>query len=163
MQNFIEKNIENLLIDGLKQLGYEIVRVKLFDAENKTLQIMIERIDRTPITVEDCEKVSYHVSPILDLEDLIRDEYNLEVSSPGIERPLVKLKDFQEYIGFEIKFKTLSPLQGSKKFSGRIISIQNQLIEIRLPNSKDSLYVNYDLIDKAHLIFSDELLTKTKH
>lgn len=163
MQKFIEKNIENLLIEGLKQLGYEIVRVKVFDSINKILQIMIERIDGNPITVEDCERVSYHVSPILNLEDMIKDEYNLEISSPGIDRPLVKLKDFEEYIGFETKLNTLEPINGSKKFSGHIISVQDKIIELRLSNNKENICINYDLVESAKLIFCDQLLLKTKH
>ena len=101
----------------IEQLGYRLVRVKVSAQNGCTVQIMAERQDGT-MSVEDCETVSRAVSPVLDLEDPVQQAYNLEVSSPGIDRPLVRPGDFVRWSGYEAKIELDRPLDGRKRFRG---------------------------------------------
>ena len=108
----ITQTISQLVSDSLQTMGYAIVRVKLMENERRsTLQIMLERIDGDNITVKNCEQASRQISAILDVEDPIKGEYNLEISSPGIDRPLTRRKDFELYAENEIKLSTAMPIE----------------------------------------------------
>ena len=141
-------------------LGYRLVRVKVSAQNGTTLQIMAERPDGT-FSVDDCAAVSRAVSPVLDLEDPITTAYNLEVSSPGIDRPLVRKGDFERWAGHEAKLELDPPLDGRKRFRGIILSVadgevtmklKDAVIEVRLPLA--------DLAD-AHLVMTDELVRES--
>ena len=107
----------------LLDLGFRLVRVKISAAEGTTLQIMAERTDGT-MTVDDCEKVSIGLSPVLDLEDPVTQAYRLEISSPGIDRPLVPLSDFERAIGHEARLEMNFGLDGRKRFRGWIEGVE---------------------------------------
>lgn len=148
----------NALVEPIcNEMGYELVRLQLQGGNTrKVLQIMAERKDRKAMTVEDCADLSRAISPVLDEKDPIEDNYTLEVSSPGIDRPLVKLADFDRFKGFEAKVEALSLINGRKRFSGRLQGIDgNDVIllfeggEVRIP---------FDQIAKAKLVLTDELL-----
>ncbi|MEK9646178.1 MAG: ribosome maturation factor RimP, partial [Alphaproteobacteria bacterium] len=98
--------IGELVEPSLNAMGYELVRVKLSGGDNLRLQIMTERADRAEMTVDDCADISRNISAILDVEDPIKSGYTLEVSSPGIDRPLVRLDDFSRYAGFEARVES---------------------------------------------------------
>lgn len=116
------KRIKNIIEEPLQARGYTLVRVQLSGGIRKVLQIMIERIDEVAITVDDCTTVSRLVSVLLDVQDPLKDPYTLEVSSPGLERPLVKLKDYQRFCGEMVLVTTHHPIQGRKRFQGRLTS-----------------------------------------
>ena len=148
----------NALIEPIcDEMGYDLVRLQLQGGNSrKVLQIMAERKDRKAMTVEDCADLSRAISPVLDEKDPIEDNYTLEVSSPGIDRPLVKLDDFDRFKGFEAKVEALSLINGRKRFSGRLqgtdgndVIILFEDVEVRIP---------FDQIAKAKLVLTDELL-----
>ena len=119
--------VERLIAPSLNAAGYEIVRVAFVGGPNGALQIMIERSDRRPLSVDDCVDVSRTVSALLDVEDSIAGPYTLEVSSPGIDRPLTRPEDFTRFAGFEAKLETRAPIDGRKRFRGRLLGLEGDL------------------------------------
>ena len=107
--------IERLVEPTLDGMGYELVRVRESGGDQPTLQVMAERKDRQDMTVDDCAKISRTLSAVLDVEDPISEAYSLEVSSPGIDRPLMRLEDYERFAGFEVKIETKRPLDGHRK------------------------------------------------
>jgi ribosome maturation factor RimP len=148
----IEKMIDPSVVDA----GYDLVRVQYVDDRRKTLQIMIERRDRRSITVDDCATVSRIVSTLLDVEDPVPDRYNLEVSSPGIDRPLVKIEDYERYTGFEAAVETKQIFEGRKKFRGLISGVEGMKIQMECDGESTAL--PFDDIRRASLVITDELI-----
>lgn len=161
----LEGRIAEQIEPSLEALGYELVRVqfqgKPGGGEGKTLQVMADRLDRATMTVEDCAAISRQVSALLDVEDPIKDAYDLEVSSPGIDRPLVKLADFERFAGFEIKLETAAPLDGRRRFRGRVTGISgtgpDAAIDMVLDDGATTA-VPFGDIEKAKLVLTDELI-----
>src|SRR6266481_8979468 len=106
---------------SLDAMGYRLVRVAVLGAGRATLQIMAERRDDAPMTVDDCAAISRAVSALLDVADPIASAYTLEVSSPGIDRPLVRPEDYNRFAGFEARIELNEPLDGRKRFRGRLL------------------------------------------
>jgi ribosome maturation factor RimP len=145
----------------LADLGYRLVRVKVSGLNGCTVQIMAERPDGA-MAVEDCERVSRALSPILDLEDPIERAYNLELSSPGIDRPLVRAGDFSRWAGYEAKVETATPVDGRKRFRGVIRGVEDHALVLDLPDVKDGAEPRVrlrlaDLAD-ARLVLTDALI-----
>lgn len=127
--------------------------------QNPTLQIMIEPADLSMLTVDDCAKVSRAVSKILDEKDPIAGEYTLEVSSPGIDRPLTKPDHFVRFAGFDVKIETLSPVDGRKRFKGKVVSVdENSVINFDMDGVNYA--IPFEVVTKAKLILTDELLAQ---
>ncbi|MCD6035855.1 MAG: uncharacterized protein K0R63_1596 [Rickettsiales bacterium] len=165
MQTPIEARISGIITPAIQSTGHEIVRVRYTGGgQRKTLQIMIERQDGTPVTVENCADVSHAVSAILDVEDPISDEYDLEVSSPGIDRPLVKLTDFDRFTGFETRINTAVAIEGQRKFKGRLRgTAENEAVLLELPpagkfDEATTIRIPYADIESAKLVMSNELM-----
>lgn len=137
-------------------MGYEIVRVQLSGGRTPTLQIMVDRLDGAAITLDDCTALSRTASALLDVEDPLAGSYTLEVSSPGIDRPLVRPKDFERYAGFEVKAETGLPIAGRRRFRGRLLGIEDGIVRLALPDGKVEL--PFEAILKARLVLTDELL-----
>jgi ribosome maturation factor RimP len=116
---------------SLADMGYELVRVKMIGTTRRTLQIMAERSDEKAMSVEDCADISRQVSALLDVEDPIPGAYVLEVSSPGIDRPLVRAKDFERFAGFEVKLETALPIEGRKKFRGKLLGLDGETVRVK--------------------------------
>ena len=151
-----EKIIENILLPEVQNLGYRLMRVKVLRENNLTLQIMIDRNDQSEITVEDCEIVSRTVSPVLDIDCPIVDEYFLEVSSPGIDRPLISAADFDNYSGFDVRIEMSTMVDGRKRFKGKLMGLEKNMVKILVENVAYKL--PYDDIFRAKLILTQELL-----
>ena len=151
-----EKIIENILLPEVQNLGYRLMRVKVLRENNLTLQIMIDRNDQSEITVEDCEIVSRTVSPVLDIDCPIVDEYFLEESSPGIDRPLISAADFDNYSGFDVRIEMSTMVDGRKRFKGKLMGLENNMVKILVENVAYKL--PYDGIFRAKLILTQELL-----
>ena len=153
----IEKKIEQAIAPALNQMGYEIVRVMLMGNEVKTVQIMVERQDRVSMTTEDCSKVSRTTSTLLDLLNLFSGKWILEISSPGIDRPLLKLSDYERFIGYEAKIETATVHEGQRRFKGTIVSV-DQNGSIVLATEGLQITLSFSDIIKAKLILNDKLL-----
>jgi len=130
----IIERIENIIAESLLDKGYSIVRVQLSGNIRRVLQIMIERIDEEPITVDDCATASRLISVQLDVENAITGSYVLEVSSPGLERPLVKVKDYQRFVGHNVVVKTTQAIRNRKTFQGKLESATETDITITVDN-----------------------------
>ena len=144
----------------VEAMGFELVRVKLMGSRRKTLQIMAERPDGT-MTVDDCAELSHAVSALLDVEDLVAGEYALELSSPGIDRPLVRPLDFERYEGHLAKIKLDLPLEGRKRFVGIISGLEGDAVLMDLKEaSPEHRRVSLPLqqIDEAKLVLTDRLI-----
>lgn len=159
----VAARVASIVEPVLTDLGYRLVRVKVTAQNGATVQIMAERPDGT-MTVDDCEVISNAASPVLDLEDPIAGTYNLEISSPGIDRPLVRAGDFARWSGFEARIDLALPLDGRKRFRGllRGISGDTALIELASPAEGADPVVALPLrsIGEARLILTDALVTE---
>jgi len=145
-----------LIEPSLDAMGYRVVRVAFLGARRATLQIMAERIDETPMTVEDCTEISRSVSAILDVSDPIADAYMLEVSSPGIDRPLTRPEDYDRFAGFEAKIELGQPIEGRKRFRGRLLG--RDADQVRLIAETGEVALPFTAIAKAKLVITPELL-----
>lgn len=147
-----EQRIADIITPTLLERGYTVVRVQFQGGAKKVLQIMIERMDGVNITVDDCADVSRAVSVLLDLDDPIHDHYILEVSSPGLDRPLVQKADFERFAGSVIKLELKTPVEGSRRFKGLLLGIEGDRVKIELETQKEVAEFTYSDIQKARLI-----------
>ena len=147
----------------IEQLGYRLVRVRVSGAEGCTVQIMAERPDGT-MTVEDCEAVSRALSPVLDVADPIEQAYRLEISSPGIDRPLVRRSDFERYAGHLAKIETTIPFEGRKRFRGMLAGTEGDAVRIRRDDAgegePEEVVLPIEEMREAKLVLTDELVTE---
>lgn len=155
MQN--KHHLQDLLEPVIAGLKYEVVRILTIGQKNPTLQIMIDRTDGKDITVEDCAAVSRAVSEILDEKDPIQDRYSLEVSSPGLDRPLTKIEHFKRFSGYEARIETSVEVMGRKRFKGRLLDVDSQSA-VHIDMEGTEYAVPFEDISKAKLILTDELL-----
>jgi len=140
--------------------GYEIVRLRLMGgAERRKLQIMAERPDGD-MNVEDCTRLSRKISEVLDAADPVSGEYVLEVSSPGIDRPLTRPKDFETYEGYEIKLELDRLAEGRKRFRGILVGVEGDQVGIDLEGEAETAMIPLAWILEAKLVLNDELLKR---
>ena len=149
-------DIAPLIEPSLEAMGYRLVRVAFLGARRATLQIMAERFDDAPMTVDDCTEISRSVSALLDVADPIESAYMLEVSSPGLDRPLTRPEDYDRFSGFEAKIELAQPLDGRKRFKGRILGRAGEQVRLRGEGGEVSL--PFGDITKAKLVITDDLL-----
>ena len=149
------------LLDPVAQVqGNEIVRLRLMGGEaRRRLQIMAERPDGD-MNVEDCTRLSRAISEIMDAADPIAGEYVLEVSSPGVDRPLTRLKDFEAYQGHEAKIELDRLAEGRKRFRGRLVGVEGDQVAIDLEGEEDTALVPFAWIVEAKLVLSDDLMKR---
>ncbi|MBE1236384.1 ribosome maturation factor RimP [Phaeovibrio sulfidiphilus] len=156
-------HLDKLLAPTLEYLGYDIVRVSLQGAGRTTLQVMAERQDGAPMTVADCETISRSLSALLDVEDPIPGTYDLEVSSPGLDRPLVRRRDYERFAGREARIETDRLINGQRRFRGVIEGIDEaDMVAIRVPDAPEDQdpvrLVPFGAIIKAKLLMTDALI-----
>jgi ribosome maturation factor RimP len=147
--------ISALIEATVESLGFELVRVTYGGGRKPTLQIMAERPDGT-MGVEDCATLSREVSLILDVEDPLAGEYLLEVSSPGIDRPLTRAKDFERWLGFDVKIEMTETIDDRRRFRGKMVAFDGETIGLKMDDGDVTLA--YADVSKAKLILTDELL-----
>jgi ribosome maturation factor RimP len=141
--------------------GYEIVRLRLMGgAETRRLQIMAERAIDGDMVVEDCARLSRALSEVLDAADPISGEYTLEVSSPGVDRPLTRLEDFEAYEGHEVKLELDRLAEGRKRFRGRLACVEGSEVGLDLEGEEETAMVPFDWIVEAKLVLTDELMKR---
>jgi len=148
--------VEPALLDG----GFRLVRVAVSGGDSKTVQVMAERPDGT-LTIEDCETISRDISPLLDVHDPIAGAYRLEISSPGIDRPLVRPSDFEDWAGYEAKVELKEPIDGRKRFRGTLEGLEDG--EVRIAVDLDQigrtvLGLPIGLVGEAKLVLTDDLI-----
>ena len=151
-----EQELATLFTPILDDMGYDMVRVQVTGTQNPTLQIMAERRDGVPMTVEDCAEISRALSDLLEAEDPFDDTYSLEVSSPGIDRPLVRLADYERFSGFEARVETREPISGRKRFKGHLRGHDGTNVIVEQDGAQ--VAVPFASIHRAKLILTDELI-----
>lgn len=152
-----EQHIAEIITPSIESMGYSLVRVKLFDGDTRKLQIMAERRSDFELGIDDCERISRTLSALLDVEDPLKDAYDLEVSSPGIDRPLTRPGDFARYQGFDAKVSLHYPVEGRRRFTGTIASATGEALVFSLADGQ-SLPVSFEAIESAKLVLNDKLL-----
>ena len=148
--------IEELITPTVEGMGFSVVRVQVSGQQRVRLQVMAERHDGKAMLVDDCAVLSRAVSAVLDVEDPIPGAFTLEVSSPGIDRPLVRLDDFERFAGFEARVETARLIDGRRRFKGRLLGVADQMVRLRV----EGVAVELPFLDirRAKLILTDELL-----
>lgn len=153
----IDKRLAEIVRPVIEDLGFELVRLRLMAGRTPTLQIMADRPDGG-IDVDDCAQISTAVSAALDVEDPVDGEYALEVSSPGIDRPLTRLKDFDAFEGHEAKIETTELIEGQRRFKGALRGTEGDEVLIEIPQGVIGL--KFDWLDDAKLVLTDELIAE---
>ena len=155
------KSIAQMIEPSLSAMGYRLVRVVMTGGRRTTLQVMAERLDDLPITHDDCAEISRSVSALLDVADPIAGAYTLEISSPGIDRPLVRAEDFDRFRGFEAKIELVMPLDGRRRFRGRLIGTAEGVLYLFTEAGETRLPI--DAVARAKLILTDDLIAARRH
>ena len=149
--------IERMIAPSLESMGFRLVRVSFGGGSRPVLQIMAEPADGSGMNVEHCADISRAVSALLDVEDPIKLAYTLEVTSPGIDRPLISREDFKKYAGFDAKFESERLIDGRKRFKGVIVGIDEQ-DRVTVTDDKTTIAVPFTEVRKAKLLLTDALL-----
>lgn len=153
----LNEQLSALLTEPIRERGYDLIQIGMLGGRTgRTLQVMVERQDRDAMTVEDCAELSHLVSALLDVEDPIEGAYQLEVTSPGIDRPLVKRDDFARFAGFEAKLELAEAIEGRRRFRGTLLGVEGDRVKLALDTGKIDL--PYPAIRKAKLVITDALL-----
>ena len=156
----IDNKIKTLVLPTIEQLGFELVRIRYLDNDKATLQIMLDK-DNKGIEIAECATISTTISAILDVNDPIANEYNLEVSSPGINRPLTRRKDFKVWKGYGVKIKTSETIDHRKNFKGILRGVKND--EVLVEITEGTIGLEFDWVEEAYLSVSfDEILKNSK-
>ena len=157
-----EEKLYELVAPIVKDHDLSIVMLKIGGNEKNgtTLQIMVEHADTGKVTLDECAAVSREVSALLDVEDPIEEAFRLEVSSPGIDRPLVKIEDYENYKGLEAKIEIEPPLEGRKRFRGRLLGVEENNVCVKVDNAE--AVIPFTAIQRAKLVMTDELLKFTR-
>ncbi len=151
----IDRRIAEIITPVVEDMGFEVVRVRLMTGKESTLQIMVQRPDGQ-IEVDECAQVSTAISATLDVEDPIVDVYTLEVSSPGIDRPLTRLKDFDQWEGFEAKIETDELIDGRRRFKGQLAGTEGD--EVLITITEGTIGLKFEWLSDAKLVLTDELI-----
>jgi ribosome maturation factor RimP len=153
-------SIVQMIEPSLAAMGYRLVRVVVTTGRRATLQIMAERTDDAPMTVDDCALISHSVSALLDVADPIAGAYTLEISSPGIDRPLVRPEDYDRFSGFEARVELAQPIGGRKRFRGRLLGTANG--EVRLATEAGETRLPLAGVTRARLVLTDNLIAASR-
>jgi ribosome maturation factor RimP len=153
----IDRRLAEIVTPVVEGMGFELVRIRLMGGNTKTLQIMADRPEGG-IDVDDCGRISTAVSAVLDVEDPIEDAYTLEVSSPGIDRPLTRLKDFDAWDGYEARLETSEMIDGRKRFKGHLRGTEGD--EVLIEIEEGTIGLKFDWLADAKLVLTDELITE---
>ena len=148
--------VERLVGPPIEGLGYELVRVRLTGGGVPTLQIMAERKDRREMSVDDCAEISRLISAVLDVDDPILGSYTLEVSSPGLDRPLVRAGDYERFAGCEVRVETRGPIDGRKRFRGRLVGRRGEQVVIAVGDVEHA--IPFAEVLRGKLMLTDALV-----
>jgi ribosome maturation factor RimP len=151
----IDRRVQEIIEPVIADMGFELVRVRLMSGKSTTLQIMAQKPDGT-IEVDECGRISTAVSAVLDVEDPILDAYTLEVSSPGIDRPLTRLKDFEQWKGYEAKIETEELIDGRRRFKGELQGVEDD--EVLIEIEEGTIGLKFEWLSDAKLVLTDDLI-----
>ncbi len=151
----IDRRLADIVRPVIESMGFELVRIRLMGGKTSTVQIMAER-PGGGIEVDDCAEISIAVGAVLDVEDPIEENYTLEVSSPGIDRPLTRLKDFEAWQGHEAKLETSELIDGQRRFKGVLAGVEGD--EVLLNIDAGTIGLKFDWLSDAKLVLSDDLI-----
>ena len=155
----IDRRLAEIILPTVEGMGFELVRLRYMSgAKRSTLQIMAEKADGT-MEVEDCADLSRAVSAVLDVEDPVEGQYALEVSSPGIDRPLTRFKDFERFEGWETKLETSELIDGRKRFKGRLAGVEDDEVLLEIPEG--TIGLKFEWLVDAKLVLTDELIAES--
>ena len=151
----MEQRVTNLIESTVTTLGFDIVKVIIHGTSTKVVEILIERIDGEKVQVNDCQIVSRNISAVLDVEDIIPGKYFLEVSSAGVERPLVKITDFEKFAGREIKIRLKPAFNGNLTYKGQLLGVDGE--EVKLKSKNIEMSFDYSNIKNAKLVLTEDM------
>jgi len=154
----IDKRMAEIAQPVIEGLGYELVRIRLMSGKSTTLQIMADKPNGS-IEVDDCAKISTELSAVFDVEDPVAGEYTLEVSSPGIDRPLTRLKDFEAWAGWEAKIETSELIDGQRRFKGTLQGVQDD--EVLIDIQQGTIGLKFEWLSDAKLVLTDALIAES--
>lgn len=157
----IDRRLADIVGPVIEGLGFELVRIRLMGGKTRILQIMADRPEGG-IDVDDCATISTAVSAVLDVEDPVEDNYVLEVSSPGIDRPLTRLKDFEMWQGWEARLETSELIDGRRRFKGTVAGTEGEEVLITITEAGQELTIGlqFDWLSDAKLILTDDLIAE---
>jgi len=157
----MDRRLAEIVQPVIEGLGFELVRIRLMGGATRTLQIMADKPEGG-IEVDDCGDISTAVSAVLDVEDPIEENYVLEVSSPGIDRPLTRLKDFEMWKGWEARIETTELIDGRRRFKGTLGGVEGEEVLIEIEEGKETVTIGlqFDWLSDAKLILTDELISE---
>ena len=150
-------HLEPILTPAIEAAGYRLVRLRLMGGQTKTLQIMAERPDGS-MNVEDCATLSHALLDFLEAENPLEGDYELEISSPGIDRPLTRLMDFSRYAGNEVKLELHAPLDGRRRFRGQLLGLDGKNVKIDVQGAQ--IEFPFSAIAEAKLVLTDKLIAE---
>ena len=153
-------SIAQIIEPSLAAMGYGLVRVAMTGGRRVTLQIMIERLDDLPVTLDDCTQISHSVSSLLDVADPIAGGYSLEISSHGIDRPLVRKEEYDRFSGCEARIELAAPLDGRRRFRGRLLGSSEGIV--RLLTEAGEARLPLDTVARAKLVLNDDLIARAQ-
>lgn len=153
----IDRRLADIVTPVIEGMGFELVRLRLMGGQIRTLQIMADR-PLGGIIVNECARISTAVSAVLDVEDPVEDNYVLEVSSPGIDRPLTRLKDFDLWEGYEARIETTELIDGRRRFKGVLAGVEGD--EVLITIEEGTIGLQFDWLSDAKLILTDELIAE---
>lgn len=157
----LEARVARVVAPSVEALGFRLVRVRVTGQNGCTVQVMAEREDGT-LTIEDCEAISRAISPALDVDDPIGRAYNLEVSSPGIDRPLVRRSDFERWSGHEARIETTVAIDGRRRFRGVLLGVEGDAVGVRLAELGGQVaWVPLGEVCDARLVLTDALVEQS--
>ncbi len=151
----MEQRVTSLIESTINALGFDVVKVIVHGTSTKIVEILIERSDGEKVQVNDCQVVSKNISAMLDVEDIIPGKYFLEVSSAGVERPLVKITDFEKFAGKEVKIRLKAAFNGNLTYKGQLLGVEGEKIKLKSKNIEMSF--DYGNIKNAKLVLTDDM------
>jgi ribosome maturation factor RimP len=158
----LEGRIADLIAPGMESIGYELVRVAIMGRQTPTVQIMADRADQTPLSIDDCERISHLVSAVLDVDDPISSAWTLEVSSTGIDRPLTRIKDWNRFAGHLAKIELEVPTaSGRKRVTGTVLGADERVARVKL-DSGETVELPHTDIRRAKLVLTEDLIKATE-
>lgn len=152
--------LRDLIEPSIEEAGFDLVRVEIMKGGGQTLQIMIERKDRVPVNVDDCANISRLLSAMLDVEDPLPGRYTLEVSSPGLDRPLVRIDDYVRFAGFEARIEMHRPYEGRRRYRGRLQGVERVVEDelVKIECEGEAVAIPFSGIRRASLVVTDDLI-----